>query len=85
MNQEKQTRQKQVDYSTDPNSVRVKITGPTTNVVADVQDALADAFQGHIILSPILRSDPHGFHAFATIRGGSAMSVTDGLLGGDQE
>jgi len=67
MDQEKKTRQNQMDHLIDPNCVRVKITGPTTNVVANVQDALAETFKGRIILSPILRSDPRGFHAFATI------------------
>ena len=67
MNQEEKTRLKQVDYSSDTNSVRVKITGPTTNVVANVQDALAETFKGQTILSPILRSDLRGFHAFVTI------------------
>ena len=51
--------------------VRVKINGPSAEAVAEVQEALADAFGSRAILSPVLPSNidgrPSGFHAFCSI------------------
>jgi len=55
------------DIRNDPHLATVKITGPTTDIVAEIQDLLVEAYGGRVILSPILRSQPSGFHAFATI------------------
>ena len=49
------------------NTVRVKIQGPSLRAVARVQETLAEAFGDRAILSPILRSNPSGFHAYVTV------------------
>ena len=69
MHKNKQTRKIFRDIRNDPNLVTVKITGPTTDIVAEIQDLLLQTYGDRVILSPILRSVPSGFHAFVSIMG----------------
>jgi len=71
MYQNKQTRKNYRDIRNEPNLATIKVTGPTTEIVAEIQDLLAREYGDRVILSPILRSEPRGFHAFCTIQGES--------------
>jgi len=65
----KRTNKVYVNHRNEPNLATVKITGPTTEIVAEIQYALAELYEGRITLSPILQSQPDGYHAFCTILG----------------
>lgn len=69
MHKNKQTRKDYRDIKNDPNLATVKITGPSTDIVAEIQDLLVEKYGDRVILSPILRSAPSGFHAFVSILG----------------
>ncbi len=70
MHKNKQARKNFRDIKSDPKLATVKITGPTTDIVAEIQDLLVETYGDRVVLSPILRSAPSGFHAFVSILGG---------------
>ena len=67
MYKNEQTRKNYRETRNDSKLATVKVTGLTTDIVAEIQDIIAEAYGDRIILSPILRSHPQGFHAFCTI------------------
>ncbi len=67
MDQNKQTRKNFRDIRNDQKLVTVKITGLNIEIVAEIQNLLVQTYGDSVVLSPILRSQPSGFHAFATI------------------
>ena len=69
MHKNKQARKNFRDIKSDPKLATVKITGPTTDIVAKIQDLLVETYGDRVVLSPILRSAPSGFHAFVSILG----------------
>ncbi len=61
------TRKRTPDNRGDNKLVTIKIVGEELNVVAEIQDLLVEAYGNRVYLSPILRSEPTGFHAFVTL------------------
>lgn len=49
------------------NSARIKITGPSRDLIEEILGVLLDAFP-NAVLSPILPSSQGGFHSFVNIR-----------------
>ncbi len=67
MNQDKPTRKNIREKKSDSKLVTVKIAGQHIDAVAEIQDLLSKTYGNRVYLSPILRSEPNGFHAFATL------------------
>jgi len=61
------TRKRTPDNRGENKLVTIKIVGEELNAVAEVQDVLIAAYGSRMYLSPILRSEPSGYHAFATL------------------
>ncbi len=67
MNEYQSTRKRTPDNRGDNKLVTIKIVGEYLDAVAEVQDVLVEAYGSRMYLSPILRSEPSGYHAFATL------------------
>lgn len=68
MHKIEKTRKNYRDIRNDQHLVKIKITGDSTQVVAEIQDLISESYGDRAILSPIMRSQPSGFHAFVSVR-----------------
>lgn len=67
MDQYRATRKRTPNNRDENKLVTIKIVGEELNAVAEIQDILIEAYGSRMYLSPILRSEPSGYHAFATL------------------
>lgn len=67
MNEYRVPRKRTTEYRDENKLVTIKIVGEQLNAIAEIQDVLVDAYGTRIYLSPILRSEPTGYHAYATL------------------